>query len=375
MAKAELLPSGNYRLRCYCGKNAEGKKIYKTFIESSPTACQKAERAWLKAGGIEDLMKVEVPKGPTVRQSIEAYAEKCRTSRTKIYSPATIYEYDKFAKACNEIIRDVHVEDITQEDLQDYVDVRSSEVAPKTIKNELYMLRPSIVNAGRRDLDFSALELPETEAKDYVIPTDDEIQSLLRAFQDDDQMLIAVVLGAFMGLRRSEVCALRWSDIDMTAGIMHIRHAVVLGYTRTFVEKETKTRAGKRDLILSAEVLEILKRRAMVDGKLYPDEYIVGLTPGALADRWKKVRDGLGYSFGFHALRHYHASVMLALDIPKAYAVADMGHASFYMIEKVYGQIIKEKEKATAHLVGNHAATLLRGDTFDWTSKKEDVGN
>ena len=115
--------------------------------------------------------------------------------------------------------------------------------------------------------------------------------------------------------------------------------------------------------------------RAMVNGKLYPDEYIVGLKPDALEHRWSKVRDSFGFSFGFHALRHYHASVMLALDIPKAYAVADMGHASFYMIEKVYGQIIKEKEKATAHLVGNHAATLLRGDKFNWESKKEGAGN
>ena len=49
--------------------------------------------------------------------------------------------------------------------------------------------------------------------------------------------------------------------------------------------------------------------------------------------------------FRFHDLRHYNASVMLALNIPNKYAAERMGHADDTMLKKVYQHLMEDKNK------------------------------
>ena len=362
MSKAKQMPNGKWRLRSFVGRDSNGKQIFESFTCDTEAACYRAEKAWLKAGGKKIVE--EDQSGPTIGEAVEAYITKCEQSKTKAYSPATIRGYRNVQKALASI-ENTKVADITIDDIQDYVDFRADSVVKKTIINELYLLKPSLKLAKRKDLDFDELELPEQEQEDYVIPTDEEVQALLNFFKDNDNMYLAITLGAFCGMRRSEIAALEWQDVYDNK--IHVQHAVVMNQFHAYVQKNTKSRAGKREISISNEVMNVIKHKAIKEKRTYrADERLCSLQPDSITREFIRARDALGYSFTFHGLRHYHASTMLALNIPKFYIVKDMGHADFKMVEKVYGQIVQEKRDAIASVVGNHSDTILKGEHYEW---------
>lgn len=55
-----------------------------------------------------------------------------------------------------------------------------------------------------------------------VIPTDEQVERLISASEDNRNLHLSILLAAFMGLRLSEILALRWEDIDTTAKTLRI---------------------------------------------------------------------------------------------------------------------------------------------------------
>lgn len=365
MAKAKLQANGKWRLRSFIGTDSAGKKVFQSFTCDTEAQCYKEEKKWLKAGG--GVIIEETPKGPTVDDLIDQYIDSCRNSKRKTYSPSTIATYEKI-KRCNVgPLADREASTITIEDLQDLIDSMTNEgKAVKTMKGAVYLIEPALAKAGLM-LPTKQLEYPDEEPEEYIIPTDEEIQMLLAATKESNHQLYqAIVLGAFCGCRRSEICALTHGDVNRSEMTLHVDKAVVLDENCVYQKKETKTRAGKRDIDIDQSILDAITITDL-DGVLYaPNVPLVGLTPTQLSSRWNRLKEKLHIQFCFHALRHYHASVMVALDVPKKYAAAQMGHSTYDMIDKVYGQIIAAKEKTVAAAINDHAATVLGGKTYQW---------
>lgn len=361
-ATAKQMPNGNWRLRVYYGTDSKGKKYYQSFTCKTEAECYKAEKAWIKAGG--GVIVEEKEKGPTVDNVIDAYIESCRTNKRKTYSVRTLREYESCRKNGFELITDDEIDTLTTERLQLWVDARADlGRSPKTIKNAVYLLKPALEKAGKLDIRWRDLELPEEDEEDYIIPTDDEIIALLNATRETDpDMYKAIVLGAFCGCRRSEICALTWGDVDRQNMQIHINKAIVLDEMTHYTLKDTKTKAGKRTIDIDQAILNALN-----DGVLHiASSNIININPTLVTSRFYWLKKRLGFEFCFHSLRHYHASIMVALDIPKKYAASQMGHATYDMIDKVYGQIIREKEKAVSKAINDHASTVLGGTAYNW---------
>lgn len=363
MAKAKKMPNGKWRLRSFIGTDSKGKKHYQSFTCATEKECYKAEKQWLKSGG--GIIVEEKEKGPTVDNALDTYIESCRSSKRKTYSPRTIREYEVCRKNSFDKILDHEASTLTSEEVQDWVDSRADEGrSPKTIKNAIYLLKPALEKAGNNSILWRDIELPEADPKDYVIPTDDEIITLLDYCKENDpEMYKAIVLGAFAGTRRSEICALLYGDIDSNARQISINKAIVLDETCVYVEKGTKTKAGKRLIDVDQAVINALCN----DGVTHiPTSNVVNLSPTLVTSRFFWIKKRLGFNFCFHGLRHYHASIMVALNIPKKYAASNMGQSTYDMIDKVYGQIVRGKEKAVAEAINEHSATVLGGEVYNW---------
>ena len=73
-----------------------------------------------------------------------------------------------------------------------------------------------------------------------------------------------------------------------------------------------------------------------------------------ITDRFADILNKCGVPhFRFHDLRHYNASVMLALGIPDKYAMARMGHSTPNMLQNVYQHLLSEKEKEVSDNINN----------------------
>lgn len=355
MAHAKRLPSGNWRVQA-THTDEDGITHRASFTESTAAKAEAKAALW-QAGMLErDENKKHVPLG----DAIDEYIETCRITGL---SPATIRGYVSLRKTAYESIVMKKVDKMTLRDVQLWINSRATQVTPKSLRNALALLRTVLKTAGNR-LDFSLLRLPKPKRTEMEIPDDEVVREMLTAVYDDDDMFIAISLAALMGLRRSEISALRWSDISVNKdgrAVLSVNKAMVMGENGVYAEKDPKTEAGARDLMIPSSLYEEFKRRR----NLRPT--IVSLTPNALSIKYSRLAKEHGAPSRFHNLRHYHASVMLREGVPEKYIVADMGHSSFDMVKRVYGHVMGEKMLSIADSMNTHATDILNLHTVAHT--------
>lgn len=92
-----------------------------------------------------------------------------------------------------------------------------------------------------------------TREKEALTPQ--ESQLLLERVQNARAKTF-LMIALHTGMRRGEIVALRWEDIDFKKKVIHVRHNAVIRETSTTISEELKTKAGRRDLPLS-EILEM----------------------------------------------------------------------------------------------------------------------
>lgn len=346
MAKAQQLPSGNWRCRASC-TDEYGVKHTESFTADTKRKAETMAKMWQEGM----LQKSKTSAGPTLDEAITQYIETCRCAGM---SPSTIRGYLSAQRNSYSLLLSRPINNLAIQDIQRQINERSKTCSPKTLRNDLVLLSVVLKQHGIR-LDFSALRLPKREQKEMEIPSDDQVRQLLDAVYDHDDMYIAIMLAAVMGLRRSEICALRWDDITTRSGVsvLSISKAIVRDHEGNHIEKEPKTLAGTRLLAIPSTVQdELLHRRSLCPR-------MVNLSPNAITERYERLTKRLGIPGRFHDLRHYHASVMVREGVPEKYIVADMGHASFDMVRRVYGHVMGEKQQQINSLMDCHANTLL----------------
>ena len=114
--------------------------------------------------------------------------------------------------------------------------------------------------------------------------TTDEVSRLLEAAeQAGEPIRAAITLALFYGLRRSEVCGLRWMDVNLSKGTMHIRHTVTQNGTVLLDEDHTKTHGSNRTLALIDQTIPYLKQlRAEQMKRGLPMDKVVAWPDGRL---------------------------------------------------------------------------------------------
>lgn len=161
-------------------------------------------------------------------------------------------------------------------------------------------------------------------------------------------MELPILLGAMAGLRRSEIAALTYNDVDFENKTITINKAMVLNNKNEWIIKQPKTAAGNRKIQVSESIIDVAKKRQAAALPL------ITLKPSHITDRFTDVLKRAGVPhFRFHDLRHYNASVMLALGVPDKYAISRMGHSTTNMLQNVYQHLIDEKQKEVNNQINN----------------------
>ena len=184
------------------------------------------------------------------------------------------------------------------------------------------------------------------------IPTPDEIKRIIHAATGRLRPLLIVAI--FTGLRSSELRGLRWADVDLKAGELHVRQRA----DRYNEMGKPKSEAGERVIPLGPLVVNTLREwrlacpKGELDlalpnamGKIWNHAGIVRAMGRTVVEAGVVDAKGEAKYTGLHSLRHFYASWLInrkrdgGLELPAKTVQARMGHASITLTMDVYGHL------------------------------------
>ena len=179
----------------------------------------------------------------TVGQAIDAYID----NLNGVASATTIRRYRKDRNKFFGQIMDIQLKDLQQPVIQTAVSKESKRYAPKSVH-----CAPGLLSAalGMYKPDFVLkTNLPPIPEPDLYIPEEADVKRLLQRIEGK-WLEVAVLLGACAGMRRSEICGLKFSDINLEKNTIQIRRTVVKDENgKWIVQERTKTKS-KREVEL-----------------------------------------------------------------------------------------------------------------------------
>ncbi len=210
-----------------------------------------------------------------------------------------------------------------------------------------------------------AVPPPKPDAAEVAILSAAEIGPFLTKLDGHPLHSIAV-LALGTGMRRGEICGLAWGALDLDAATVRVERSLEETATGLRI-KPPKTRHGHRTISLPAGVVETMRahRRhqaeqrlllglgrpggednvfTLLDGSPYP--------PDKLSRDWGNVvRDRKLPRVMFHALRHSHASALIAAGLDVVTVSKRLGHGSPAITLTVYAHKFASKDTAAAYAI------------------------
>jgi integrase len=344
----------------------ESKRLRKTF----PTLA--AARAWrAETQTAVHRGALRAPVATTVRETGEALVDGMRSGRVRTrsgdrYKPSAIRSYE--AALRDRIVPSLggrRLGDVQRRDVQRLADDLLAEGRdPSTIRNALMPLRV-IFRRAVEDGDVAVnpcanLRLPAVRGRRERIAPPEEAQRLLAALPERDRPVWATAL--YAGLRRGELMALRWEDVDLAAGVIRIERSYD---DKGRVEIEPKSRAGRRTVPIVGALRDFLVehkvRHGREEGLVFGSSAETPFVPSNLWRRAQRAWKSVGVEpIGLHEARHTFASVLIAAGVNAKAITTYMGHASIQTTYDLYGKLMPGSESEAAALVD---AYLARTDT------------
>jgi integrase len=198
---------------------------------------------------------------------------------------------------------------------------------------------------------------PPAGKQKVFCPTTEQVWELHDAMPE--HLRVAILLGAFAGLRISEVSGLRIADVDFLKGIVHPVQQWGGAPLKTKGCDAAIPIPRELTLLLSASVQEFGTEWMVTDGKGGPcPPWHLSDTLGAKRNKMEELPD----EFSFHDLRHYLASLLIASGADIKTVQARLRHATASTTLDTYGHLWPDADESTRTAVANIIKVRMAAD-------------
>ncbi len=239
-------------------------------------------------------------------------------------------------------------------------------LSPRTVRHHHVILHNALDKAMKWGLlsrnPADAVSSPRCHRPEWNILNEDDIRTLLEAAKKTPYYALFYV-AIFTGMRRSELLALRWSDVDLLLSQIYVTRTLHHLRDGSIAFRAPKTAKGRRMISLSPSVSSVLRKykegqkldRAMLGISLKEDDLVYSdlkgkpLLPNTVTHAWIKLvrRTGLK-GIRLHDARHSHASLMLKAGTHPKIVQERLGHSSVTITLDTYSHVTPGLQEAAA---------------------------
>ena len=357
MAYGSITQRGDkYRVCFDYGVDREGNRVrkYRTFDTK-----RDATRAF-------NEHKVKMDKGTQIMPSEYTFAQWLDYWYKDIILPqieeTTAYGYrGMIENYLKPQLGEIRLQKLTARDIQQYYTwlMGEKELSPNTVIKHHNLLTNTLNAAERQEYitknPMRAVSPPKKRQREAKFYTPEQLGILLDKAVGT-RLELPVFICAYLGLRRGELCGLRWSDVDLE------HQTITIENTRTQagkkeIEKGTKTASSTRTLYLPDTLCDMLKAarehqqacRAEYKNAYDDNDYVVVMEdgrpfrPNYLSELFGKfLADNDLPKIVLHELRHTFASLSNQAGIPAYNIGKALGHSTPATTQKIYTHLLDQ---------------------------------
>ncbi|MEX2301876.1 MAG: site-specific integrase [Bryobacterales bacterium] len=363
------LPSGTvvWRLQVDAGRDEHGKRI-------------RINKSFSKKGEAEDSLTrllQERAEGSLVKPSPQTFgeflAEWLREYAQRNVSPKTAERYGQLAQYAIDGLGSVALQELSTLTLERfYSQLRDGKgksgkpLAPRTVRHVHDTLRGALNTALRWRLlkvnPAIPCRLPRIERQEARIVEDAQLGALIDAARNHAWAYAMLVLDSATGLRRGELCGLRWPDADLDGAALTVARS--LEQTKAGLRIKPPKNGKTRRLTLPAAAVDVLREHKQAqqrNRRLFGKDYSTDLDlifcspngdylkPNTVSPAIAELAARVGLKgIGLHSLRHTHGSQLLAAGVPLPTVSKRLGHSSVAVTAAIYAHAFAADEIAAA---------------------------
>jgi len=351
------LPNGRWKVVV----QVDGKR-QSLNVDTQREAKKAGAQMQLKLGEQPDITVVTV--GELIEQHLDLVAERI--------APTTLENYRSLQRKVPDWLGAWRIDQVT---------TRQVEMAYRTLLDEGWSVhrvralhdvwRPAFSTAVRWGWlvanPVSEAHQPSKPYKELVVPTPaDVVKIIMAADAVNPELGTALHVAAATGMRRGELCGLKWGDIDLEAGSLIVRRSMTTTTADAHGVRPTKTgRGGHRAIKLDSGVWAALRAH-----KVRQSERLLGygvvdcewVFSHDARDPWRtdyltlsfsRIRNELGLPHvHLHSLRHFSASELIAAGVDIVTVSHRHGHSRPSTTLDYYAAHMPARDDAAADIMG-----------------------
>lgn len=224
-------------------------------------------------------------------------------------------------------------------------------------------------------------EIYEVPVNEVVALTPKQVKELLKLCNEwprtkystrADRAELTIHIGLYLGLRRGEIIAAQWTDLDEETKTIHISRAVELTQNTPNNKDSTKSEAGDRIIPIPEHLWTMLQNTKKTSIYIIPSAKDTQMSKQAFRKLIEPIQDKLSYEFTFHQLRHTYATLLEKMGISPKMCQYLLGHATEATTKKIYTHVQSDYVNAISGELNN---MLKFSQTSVWKSKSSQPEN
>lgn len=217
--------------------------------------------------------------------------------------------------------------------------------------------------------------IPKLGRKDKPVLMEAQIEKFLKHIEGDPIWYDFFYTDLMTGLRRGELCGLKWVDFDAKSGKLQIRRSV--RYERGEpVIGETKTSEGTRVLTLPQSLVKVLKERKkrLNSEWIFPNPFKVEnpFNPSVAYNNLKRLLDEAGLpDMRFHDLRHTFATHAATNGVDPKTLAGILGHTKASFTLDTYTHVTTDMQRNASSIVCNFITDIFGKELKPWQKEEK----